>query len=73
VTILDLCKNAQPIQAIMDELHWKDRTKFRNKFINPLLELGLIGMTIPDKPKSSKQKYLLTKKGTLFLQLLNKT
>lgn len=70
ITILDLCKNAQSIQAIMDEVQWKDRTKFRNKYIKIFLELELIQMTIPDKPNSSKQQYAITEKGNLFLKLL---
>lgn len=68
--ILDFCRNPQPIQAIMDVAEWKDRTKFRNKYINLFLELGLIQMTIPYKPSSSKQKYTVTEKGNLFLKLL---
>jgi hypothetical protein len=40
-----------------------DRTKFRNQVLRPLLDAGLIEMTIPDKPISSKQKYWLTGKG----------
>jgi len=40
-----------------------NRTKFRNQVLNPLIEAGLIEMTIPDKPRSSKQKYRLTEKG----------
>jgi len=40
-----------------------DRTKFRNQVLNPLIEAGLLEMTVPDKPRSSKQKYRLTEKG----------
>ena len=38
-------------------------TKFKNKFITPFLNDGLLEMTIPDKPNSSLQKYRLTEKG----------
>jgi ATP-dependent DNA helicase RecG len=37
-----------------------DRTKFRNQVLNPLIDAGLVEMTIPEKPRSSKQKYRLT-------------
>jgi DNA-binding HxlR family transcriptional regulator len=40
-----------------------DRTKFRNQVLRPLLDAGLIEMTVPDKPTSSKQKYRLTEIG----------
>ena len=40
-----------------------DRTKFRRKYIHPLLEAGILEQTIPDKPNSQNQKYRLTAKG----------
>jgi len=44
-----------------------DRTKFRHQVINPLITAGLIEMTIPDKPRSSKQKCRLTDMGRTWL------
>ncbi len=44
-----------------------DRTKFRHQVLNPMIEEGFIEMTIPDKPRSSKQKYRLTEKGRQVL------
>lgn len=70
LTILEFCKSPQPLQAIIAKAEWKDRTKFRNKYINPFLEMNLIQMTIPDKPNSSKQKYITTEKGIKFIGLL---
>jgi predicted transcriptional regulator len=54
----------------MELAKWKDRTKFRNKYVKPLIELELLEQTIPDKPRSSNQEYFLTVKGVAFLQIL---
>ena len=56
-SILSLCQEPQTASELMQAMNWKNRTKFRDKFIIPLLEKGLLEMTIPEKPKSSKQKY----------------
>ena len=40
-----------------------DRTKFRRKYIRPLLEADILEQTIPEKPNSRNQKYQLTDKG----------
>jgi hypothetical protein len=40
-----------------------DRTKFRKQVLGPLLAAGLVEMTIPDKPRSSKQRYRITALG----------
>lgn len=36
----------------------KHRPTFRNNYLVPALEKGFVEMTIPDKPNSSKQKYV---------------
>ena len=41
--------------------------------LNPLLNAGLAEMTIPDKPRSSKQRYRLTDKGRQVLEALEET
>ncbi|MBR5550314.1 MAG: hypothetical protein IKV83_00115 [Muribaculaceae bacterium] len=40
-----------------------DRTKFRRKYIHPLLVAGILEQIIPEKPNSQNQKYRLTTKG----------
>ena len=45
----------------------KDRTRFRNQVLKPLLDAGWLEMTVPDKPTNSKQKYRLTSKGWQLL------
>ncbi|MBU0908221.1 MAG: transcriptional regulator [Proteobacteria bacterium] len=48
-----------------------NRTKFRDQVLQPLLDAGLIEMTIPDKPTSSKLKYGLTENGKQFLKQMD--
>ncbi len=70
--ILFFCSNAKAILGIQKQCKWTNRTKFRNKYINPLLWEGLLEMTIADKPNSRLQKYHLTKKGVEYLKKYGK-
>jgi ATP-dependent DNA helicase RecG len=57
--------------AITELMAWanrSNRTKFRNQLLTPLLAQGLMEMTIPDKPNSSKQRYRLTPSGEQIVQ-----
>jgi len=40
--------------------HWKT---FQANYLKPLLRQGLLAMTIPEKPTSSKQRYVTTEAG----------
>lgn len=44
-------------KELMERIGLKHRPTFRNNYLIPAIKLGLIKMTIPDKPNSSKQKY----------------
>jgi Fic family protein len=46
---------------LMNLVGIKHRPTFRKNYLLPAIEQGLIEMTIPDKPNSSKQKYVKTK------------
>lgn len=48
-----------PLSAkeLMNKLKLKSRDGFRNNYLIPALEAGLIGMTNPDKPTSRNQRY----------------
>ncbi len=50
-------------QDIQRKLELKHEGNFRVNYLLPGLQLGLIEMTIPEKPKSCKQKYRLTSNG----------
>lgn len=70
VEILRNCAEEQAIVNLMEVVGRSDRTKFRNQVLRPMLDAGLIEMTIPEKHTSSKQKYRLTAKGRKIKQQL---
>lgn len=47
----------QSAQQLMDKLNLKSRVGFRKNYLNPAIEAGLVGMSIPDKPTSKNQMY----------------
>jgi ATP-dependent DNA helicase RecG len=63
VEILRKCREDSAITKLMELIGRSDPTNFRNQVLKPLLEDGLLDLTVPDKPHSSKQKYRLTEKG----------
>ena len=48
------------ISSLMLKTGEKNKNRFRQNILNPLIEAGLIEPTIKDKPNSSKQAYRLT-------------
>lgn len=58
--IIKFCHEPRTASEIADYLNYKDKKSLR-KYLNPLLEIGRIAMTVPDKPNSKNQKYIAIK------------
>ena len=52
--------NRSQLQEVMK---LQDRSHFSSAYLGPALKAGLIEMTLPDKPKSRKQRYRRTAQG----------
>jgi ATP-dependent DNA helicase RecG len=63
--VLDGDMSRQDLQYL---LGLKDKEHFRQAYLLPAIRAGLVEMTLPDKPRSSKQRYRLTRKGCSVLK-----
>ena len=70
--VLSSCEKSVMIHELMMIMGLKNRSKFREKYITPLLEEDILAMTIPEKPTSSRQQYSLTEKGKRLLADIRK-
>jgi ATP-dependent DNA helicase RecG len=53
---------------------WSNTTKFKAKYVSPLIEAQFVDMTLPNKPTSPNQKYYLTDLGkALFTYEMKET
>lgn len=59
IKLLEAMDNGVPmsLNEIMAKLDLKSKDSFRDNYLNPALESGLIKMTLPDRSTSKNQKY----------------
>jgi len=67
VTILKFCSTPKQKQEILARLRLSPVYLNFKRHIQPLVEQGFLEMTIPDKPRSSKQRYKTTDLGRKVL------
>ena len=60
IKVFETVHNRTELQSILGLL---DREHFRKSYLQPAIDAGLIALTIPDRPTSSKQRYVLTDLG----------
>ena len=63
IDLLNFCSVPRTAQEIMDRLRITNQTRNRKKHINPLLEMGMLEMTIPEHPNDKNQKYRKIRSG----------
>jgi Predicted transcriptional regulator containing an HTH domain and an uncharacterized domain shared with the mammalian protein Schlafen len=66
--VLRFCQTPRKAGEIRELLNLKHRETFTDNYLRPLLEKGWLEPTIPDKPRSSKQRYRLTRAGLEYLK-----
>lgn len=70
ITVLNITLKAASRTEILAKLLLSNRAKNFETYIQPLVALNWLTMTIPNKPTSPKQQYLTTLKGRLVLEFL---
>ena len=68
VRLLRVMSGEMTRQRLQEALGLKHEDHFCKAYLIPALRSGLIAMTIPDKPRSSKQRYRLTAAGSEYLK-----
>ena len=60
--IIHFCAIPRTAKEIMDHIGYYNNSKNMTTYVRPLLEMGYLEMTEPDKPKSKNQKYRKVRK-----------
>jgi hypothetical protein len=60
------------VKEMMDGVGLKGRDNFLNLYLNPAITDGYVRLLYPQSPRHPRQKYLLTVKGMMLFNELNK-
>ncbi|WP_342675908.1 Fic family protein [Methanofollis sp. UBA420] len=61
--VVRACMTEQSMVELLAVAGRTNRTTFRDQVLRPLLDAGLVEMTLPEKPTSGKQRYRATARG----------
>ena len=65
--LLRVIESEMSRDQLQTALGLRDRKSFRERYLKPAIAENLIQMTVPDKPSSRLQKYVLTDLGKIWL------
>ena len=66
--ILEFCRKPQSAKDIMAFSGLKHRETFMRNHLHPMIQEGLLALSVPEKPRSPKQKYVITPSGVSLLE-----
>jgi ATP-dependent DNA helicase RecG len=69
--VLVFCEQPQSRLAILETLKLYNNSRNFDNYIKPLIEIGWLNLTIPDKPTSKNQQYYTTELGKKLLNILS--
>lgn len=70
VKVLQYCKKPKSSDEIFEKIGLYKNTKNYNHHIKPLIEVGWLNLTLPNKPTSKNQQYYTTELGKTLLNIL---
>jgi ATP-dependent DNA helicase RecG len=65
--VLSFCLQPRKALEIQELIGLKDRGGFRQTYLRPLVNVGLLRATNPDTPRSPQQRYVTTEEGRVWL------
>ncbi|MFA5297699.1 MAG: KTSC domain-containing protein [Lutibacter sp.] len=69
--VLKYCEQPQSRLSIMEQLGFYNNSRNFDNYIKPLIEIGWLNQTTPDKPTSKNQKYHTTDLGKKLLLIIS--
>ncbi|ABL65724.1 ATP-binding protein [Chlorobium phaeobacteroides] len=73
IAILNLAEGEAKTRGVLQEVaKIKNREHFYQHYLQPLLSAGLLERTVPDKPRSPKQRYVTTAAGRAMIEKSDK-
>ena len=72
VAVFISLQKAMSMVELMEKFGQVNRTRFKRTCLDILINIGLATPTVPDKPNSRFQKYVLTEKGKSLIESVKK-
>ncbi|MGI8493798.1 MAG: AlbA family DNA-binding domain-containing protein [Pyrinomonadaceae bacterium] len=67
ISILILATEPSKMAELLEWMSYKNRTRFRESYVDPLRQVGFLSLTNTETPNDPENKYVITEAGKAFL------